>query len=415
LQPRRREPAPEETDMPVPPASDPCWLRLAYGSLSRLKTRHLGTQLMTKRVERSDAPVAEKAAEIHAFFAKWERSLPDELAQIQRCEDRIMNRLIPTAEAAELIRRGLPLSIAGPETALQTLPAGRWIGGTIPYFMAPGGGVVDNESRVFVTELPQEGQLRFAHYAADELHRITGEGPEHGFSVAIIPAMAPAHRRFAAEAASYEGAFLKPTIGWIAGVHLSELGRRAPRVYDGTQGRSHEDGGVVAHVALPAERLVSLQIVNIFEPDDGDVLRFDETSFDVTDCLVNGERRNLATYLAERGLEHGRQPLVGDFAGAHINVAFQVVDAAAGKVTLFAPVFTGVEYRLARPISDYAGEFRRRLADFDPTGVVFSCNCILNFLYGELEGKDAGLHGPITFGEIGYQLLNQTMAVLRVE
>ena len=46
----------------------------------------------------------------------------------------------------------------------------------------------------------------------------------------------------------------------------------------------------------------------------------------------------------------------------------------------------------------------------------FSCNCILNYLYGELEGKKIdNISGPITFGEIGYQLLNQTLTFLYIE
>ena len=68
--------------MPVPAPSHPCWQKLASGGLSRLKTTHLGTQLMTKRVERSTDPVAVKAAEIYAFFAKWERALPSEVQQL---------------------------------------------------------------------------------------------------------------------------------------------------------------------------------------------------------------------------------------------------------------------------------------------------------------------------------------------
>jgi hypothetical protein len=48
--------------------------------------------------------------------------------------------------------------------------------------------------------------------------------------------------------------------------------------------------------------------------------------------------------------------------------------------------------------------------------VTFSCNCILNFLFGGLEGQKIGnLQGPVTFGEIGYQLLNQTLVVLRIQ
>jgi len=68
----------------VPPLNHPCWLRLANGGLSRITTKHLGTQLMTKRLERSAAPAPDRAAEIHSFFARWERALPNEIAQLSR-------------------------------------------------------------------------------------------------------------------------------------------------------------------------------------------------------------------------------------------------------------------------------------------------------------------------------------------
>lgn len=66
----------------VPPLSHPCWQRLANGALARLKTQHLGTQLLMKRLERTPTPAATKAAELHAFFTKWERALPTEISQI---------------------------------------------------------------------------------------------------------------------------------------------------------------------------------------------------------------------------------------------------------------------------------------------------------------------------------------------
>lgn len=68
--------------MAVPPATHPCWQRLASGSLSKLKTAHLGTQLLTKRIERSPDPVNVKAQELHAYFTKWERALPSEIQQL---------------------------------------------------------------------------------------------------------------------------------------------------------------------------------------------------------------------------------------------------------------------------------------------------------------------------------------------
>ena len=327
-----------------------------------------------------------------------------------------MNELISVQAASDLIKKGLPLSIAGPESALDQLPQGDWIGGTIPYFMLASGGAVVTDARVFVTDLSSLGSVRIQSYGADELQGICANAPDNGFSIAIIPAGSAAHQRFAAEAANYEGAFLKPTVGWISGVHLSQLGSVTPKVYDGRSAQKYENRAVVAYVTLPDDRLASLEIVNLFEPDDGDVLHFDSTRFEVDNCEVNGRKVNFAQYIRERQLDSGTLPLVGNFAGAHINVSLQTVGEAGGKVQLYAPVFTGVDYRFAKPVGDYAAAFRARLAQQQADGIVWSCNCILNFLFGDLEGKAiGGLAGPITFGEIAYQLLNQTLVAVRIQ
>ena len=326
-----------------------------------------------------------------------------------------MNDLISVQAAAELIRQGVPLSLAGPESALDQLPAGNWIGGTIPYAMPASGGVVMADDQVFATNLSSVGQVQVACYGPDELPGIAGHAPDNGFSIAIIPAFSQCHQRFAADAANYDGAFLKPTVGWVSGVHLSDLGRAVPRVYDGRSATKHEDRAVVAYVSLPADRIVSVDIVNLFEPDGADLLRFPASGFTVGDCLVNGESTNFAGYVRSRGLEGGALPLVGDFAGAHLNASLQTVGDAGGEVALYAPVFTGVDYHFAKPVGDYAVAFRERLGVQDSSGAVLGCNCILNFVFGGLEGKAiGGVPGPVTFGEIAYQLLNQTMVVVRV-
>jgi hypothetical protein len=326
-----------------------------------------------------------------------------------------MNQLITIEEAIRLITNGAALSLAGPESVLNQLPAGNWIGGTIPYFMVASGGVVVKEGQVFASELTNLGAVQVRSYGPDELAHITDQAPDNGFTVAIIPAGSQCHTRFAADAANYKDAFLKPTVGWISGVHLSELGSVTPKVYDGRTATKYEDRAVVAYVTLPEDKLASLEIVNLFEPGDGDILHFSQTSFEVDLCEVNGVTTNFAHYIRQNGLEGGTLPLVGDFGGAHINISLQKVNDAGGTVTLYAPVFPGVDYKFAKPVGDYAEAFRQRLSSVDSNGVAMSCNCILNFLFGELEGKAiGGVGGPITFGEIAYQLLNQTMVMVRL-
>lgn len=326
-----------------------------------------------------------------------------------------MNELISLSAAAELIRQGRRLSVAGNEHTLDQLPAGAWIGGTIPYFMLSEGGTEVQDARVFVSDLGALGEVQIDCVGPTELTRILDEAPDNGFTQLIIPAGGQTLQRFAESAADSPEAFLKPTVGWVAGVHLSQIGQQRPWVYDGRTGHKHSDHAVLARVTLPPHQLVQVDIVNLFEPDGTDTLRFEHSGFTVDTCLVNGEPANLADYLQARGLCEGRQPLVGDYAGAHVNVSIQRVDAQARQVHLFAPVFAGVDYQLAEPVPDQGQAFRERIATSAQDGAVLSCNCVLNYLFGGLQGQAiGGTPGPFTFGEIAYQLLDQTQVTVRI-
>lgn len=325
-----------------------------------------------------------------------------------------LNALMRVEDVADLIRAGVPLALAGRPQALARLPHGNWIGGSSPYFMTPGGGRVIDDSLVFATDLSAIGDVHVASYGAHELAEISNRSADNGFALTIIPAGSDCHARFAREAPTYPLAFLRPTVGWIAGTDLSEAGAMAC-VFDGRDGSCHGDRAVVAHVELPEDKLVHIEIVNLFRPDDLPPIRFEEVSFAPDWCEFRGERRHFAQIVGELDRAAGKVPLVGDFAGAHCNASLREVDLAANRVELYAPVFPGVDYRFAQPVEDYADAFRSALASRDLGGMAWSCNCILNFLHGEMEGRAIGdIAGPVTFGEIAYQLLNQTMVILRV-
>jgi hypothetical protein len=98
-----------------------------------------------------------------------------------------------------------------------------------------------------------------------------------------------------------------------------------------------------------------------------------------------------------------------------INTSFQGVDDATRTVKFYAPVFKGAEYRLATMEGNYVERFRKEMPTQAGDTLVFSCNCILNYQYAGLEGKQTGnVTGPVTFGEIAYQLLNQTLVYLNI-
>lgn len=227
--------------------------------------------------------------------------------------------------------------------------------------------------------------------------------------------MSAVHSSFALNGPNYKDFGCQPLIGWIAGVHLDNLGKSSPKVFDGGSGAAFEQEAVVMHVAVPQGKTVDVGIVNIFEQGDGDTLTFASDGFSCTDVMVNGVKENFADYITKNQLDT-KLPLVADYYGALVNISFQSVDPG-GEVKFYAPVFAGIRYKHAKPISNYATLFDAQLHKNQLSGehVVFSCNCILNYLYSGLEGhKTDPFVGPITFGEVAYQLLNQTLVYLEV-
>ena len=71
-------------------------------------------------------------------------------------------------------------------------------------------------------------------------------------------------------------------------------------------------------------------------------------------------------------------------------------------------------YHMAVPIADYAKSYIAGVGGVAASELL-SYNCILNFLYAGLEGNRTGnFIGPVTFGEIAYILLTQTLVHLAV-
>lgn len=327
--------------------------------------------------------------------------------------NRVPGHLMSIDEAARFIRSGRGVTIAGDEAALRKLPRGMWIGGTIPYFMAEEGGLCSRD-KVFVNELPlASGEPGLCCYDLNSIDQVCQDAPDNGFSVLILPAFSDIHERFSRDAPEFEGMYLQPLVGWIAGVHLDELESKKPKVVFGPTGEFLEDQAVAMHVAIAPERSASIEIVNLFTPGGGPDIRFPDHGFEVRDVVINGESVNFARYLTDARIDT-RLPLVADYCGAFINVSIQSVDVGAGIVHLYAPVFPNIDYRVAGSIPPYAETFAKVVPE-DQGEIAFCCNCVLNYLYGDLEGKHTDrMHGPMTFGEIAYQLVNQTMVYLRV-
>jgi hypothetical protein len=319
--------------------------------------------------------------------------------------------LLSLQETARLIESGRHLAMAGDEGLLSRLPKGSWIGGTTPYFMAHDGCCVSRD-RLFVHDLTDSVLgSSVKSYGADDLPGLNEDAPEHGFSIVVIPLASPALFAYGRNAPNYPGFFMKPIVGWISGTHQNDFGRASPKTFNGLTGEGSDKDAVAIHCPIARGKSAVVKILNLFRQGPGEAIVFEEDGYRAKDCLINGKRRSFAEYLKENQIDT-RLPLVANYCGAIINVSFQSVDEANG-VALYAPVFRGVEYKIAAPVGSYIEDFKKALPkDASP---VFACNCFLTFLYSGLEGRVVEkICGPITFGEIAYHLLNQTMVYLEI-
>ncbi len=315
----------------------------------------------------------------------------------------------------KMIERGDYLVIAGDEDVLKDLPAGNWVGGTIPYFMTTEGGKVDRDILYVTTISGFKNNLpRLTLYDTNTINRIAKEAPEHGFTLLILPALTDVHMAYAQGAPNFERMFFTPIMGWISGVHLDDLASRSPKVAMGTGGGAlSSDHAAAIHVPLPEHQQANINIINLFTQGNGPTIRFPQDGFEASTCTIDGTEANLANFIKENNIDT-KMPLVADYSGISVNVSIQEVQE--GNVKLYAPVFADLEYRFASPVVDYVSEFETAMRATGKSEVAYCCNCILNYLYSELEGKKTGnLTGPMTFGEVAYQLVNQTLVYLSID
>lgn len=304
--------------------------------------------------------------------------------------------------------------VSGDERLLSQLPKGNWIGGTTTYLMTDEQGGLTTRDELFVQNLPSDGPSSWAISIYDEntISHITHHAPANGYTFLLIPAFSDVHLAYGQDAPHYEDIFIHPTVGWVTGVHLDDLGKNTPKVFKGKTGESYDDKAIACHVHLPEGNAAEVNIVNIFKQSEGPDIRFEADGFTAANCFIDGKKTNFARWLTDNKVDT-QLPLVANYCGASINVSIRNINATTHMVAFYAPVFEGKTYRLAKHVPSYVSAFKAATASVSQN-VPFSCNCVLNYFYGKLEGARAGLPGPCTFGEIAYQLLNQTMVYFDV-
>jgi len=315
-------------------------------------------------------------------------------------------------ETSELIRQGTPLLVAGSAEMLRQLPKGNWIGGTTPSLFTETGGVSTKEL-LLVTVLPKQAKLVcIQRYGVGGLHLLVPDAPDNGFSIVIFPTGTMVHHTFAKEAPAYPGIYTKAITGWASAASGGHFGG-IPHVFYGPEAHCLDDEAVAIHMELPKGLLASVEMINVYRPGSGPIIRFESDGFIASQATVDGTPVVFADYLDQIKADLN-VPIVADYCGMFINISIKNYDLANRQVRFYGPVFHNVDYRFATQDGNLMAKIRASIPRSESVPV-FSCICTANYSEGNLENYATGSFcGPVAHGEIAHILVNQSITCLRI-
>ncbi len=316
-------------------------------------------------------------------------------------------------QTIELIESGEILSISGAEELLNQLPRGNWVAGTTPHLVTGGGGI-KTKDKLYLSRPEFGTEYKIEVYDANTLADLFRDAYEEGLTLLLLPYASEVAASYARSIKEFGNIINKPLIGWITGYELDKENAEA-KVYDGRTGMAYTDKAVAVHVKLKEGYKVNIGIINCFRPSqESPVIEFYEDGTEVSRCSINGEEISFYDYIIANKIDT-RLPIIAEYNEQYLNISFKKVDENTKTVQLYAPVFKGEKYKFAEEVDDYESLFAEEVIqhmDIEPN---IAYNSILNYMYGNIEGDESfPFEGPVTFGEIAYHLLNQTLVYLVV-
>ena len=311
-------------------------------------------------------------------------------------------------EVSEMILSGKSMLLAGDHKLLSQLPAGKWIGGTTPFFILYPENRITSFDKIFVTQLPEfVTQTEVMEYDETNIRNIFNDAPSNGFTVLIMPYASPVAIEYSRNVTEYENFAAKPVCGWLSGQPLEVIMTEKSYSGSGLGPCISYEKGFAMHISLPTNKYAEIHIFNPYKQGQGDSIMFEENSMMIKDAIINGEKCNFAEYL--RKINYDMQmPLVANYSGAMINDVICAI--GVNEVPMSAPVFKHVDYRIA-VVDDKIVE-----PSLVSEKIVFSVTCIGNFIQPDICAQYLKkMNGPVVFGEIAYQQIGQTTVYVTVD
>ena len=315
--------------------------------------------------------------------------------------------LYTVEEVSAMIREGKKLLLASDAKLLSKLPKGDWIGGSSPLFLIHPANRVTSYDKIFVNQLPDfVTETVIKEYDETNIRNIFNDGPQNGFTILIMPFVKPVTTEYAMNAVNFENFAAHPVCGWVSGQPLDKILKEKAYTASGIGPTLSSDKGVAMHISLPITKYAEIHIFNPYEQGDGDVITFDRSGQITKDVYINGVKKNFAEYFHEKKYDGNYLPLVANYSGAMLNIS---CTAAGDQMQFSAPVFEHIEYRFAK-INPQIAE-----PELDSDKILISFTCVHNFMQPEYcEKYLKKMNGAVVFGEIAYQLLNQTTVYVTI-
>jgi hypothetical protein len=300
-----------------------------------------------------------------------------------------------------MIGEGLYLILAGERETLQQLPAGNWMAGSTPSYVSSGQPGEIAKNQLYVNQVPEYAvNVEIKTYDAENLRHIFTEGPDNGFTVLLLPFASEILREYALHAFDYENFGLVPLIGWVAGTGNTWESLQTDVVMYGPDATAHLNKAIVMHVGLPADKYAEIHIHSPFKIHSDVTVVFDENTVAPQEALINGERQNLREYMIRHNINF-QYPLIVNLAGINICVTFNY---DASQLTTMTALFKGVNYHFSEPDTQ-VWEI--------PQDRIYALCCLYYIINPDPE-KLSQMTGPVTYGEIAYQMVTQSVVYLTI-
>jgi hypothetical protein len=310
--------------------------------------------------------------------------------------------LFSIEEVVKMIQKGDGLLLAGNFDVLSRLPAGNWIAGTTPFAIIYPENKTTIGDKIFVSQLPDfVTKTVIKEYDQHTLKEIYNDAPDHGLTLLIIPFASEAQLEFATSATTYENFAAHPVCGWIS---WAQDGNGL--VISGNNNKAHHDKAVAMHIEFPDTKYAELHIFNPYVQGDGDDITFDFSGSTIKNAYINGKKQDFAEYLRKINFDKNK-PFVANYSGAMINVSCSNI--IQDTVSVYAPVFPTIDYRIG------AIDETITAPELINDQILFALTCIVNYSQSDFCNKYLKkMNGLVTYGEIGYQLLNQTTVFVTI-